>query len=184
MPRLELTPLSARNQKSRPKALLRGDTRASAVAPAETRKSHQAGNVLISGEAAEAEATRGSASGTLAPSLTLDKQFLSKILFSIFAAIKNLLPRRSHLCSHLCFPYVKTLRSALPCLLPSPHTNQQWIQIRRNLFNVGSIFHPSNEKKQERKTFSIFLGALWRRSSRSSIKSPSGAERSGEKVNI
>lgn len=63
---------------------MRGDTRASAVAPAETRKSHQAGNVLISGEAAEAEATRWGASGTLAPNLMLDKQFLAKILFQHF----------------------------------------------------------------------------------------------------
>lgn len=86
--------------------------------------------------------------------------------------------------------FVFSIRQDAPLFsacLPSPFTNQQWIQIRRNLFNVGSIFHPSNERKQERKTFSIFLGALWRRSlcfASSPIKSPGGGERSGEKVNI
>lgn len=55
------------------------------MAPAETQKTQSfKENVLILRESAEAEATRLSASGTFAPNLMLDKQFLAKILLSIY----------------------------------------------------------------------------------------------------
>lgn len=83
----------------------------------------------------------------LATNLMLDKQFFVENPPQQFFGNQKFIAETVAFVLEFVFSIRQV--AALLCRLPSPHTNQQWIQIRRNLFNVGSIFHPSNERRNK-----------------------------------